>query len=75
VVEEPFWREQFAASGGTAVMGPQLEGLDNLTIDSGEWPCVAAQCIISVQCVYCIHALLVQVVFMHALCIGLQTWW
>jgi hypothetical protein len=36
VVEEAFWREQFADSGGTAVMGAQLTGLGNFTIDSGE---------------------------------------
>lgn len=36
VVEEPFWREQFAASGGTAAMGAKLQGLQNFTIDSGE---------------------------------------
>jgi hypothetical protein len=45
LVEEEFWREQFADTGGTAVIGSQ--GLENFTIDNqchphshshGEWP-------------------------------------
>jgi hypothetical protein len=36
VVEEAFWREQFASTGGTAVMGSQ--GLESFTIDSGKLP-------------------------------------
>ncbi|WIA31940.1 hypothetical protein OEZ86_002799 [Tetradesmus obliquus] len=43
VVEEPFWREQFAASGGTAAMGAKLQGLQNFTIDS-EDPCNVVDC-------------------------------
>eukprot|EP00883_Tetradesmus_obliquus_P005433 jgi/Sobl393_1/1585/SZX64196.1 len=43
VVEESFWREQFAASGGTAAMGAQLQGLQSFTIDS-EDPCNVVNC-------------------------------
>ncbi|WIA11808.1 hypothetical protein OEZ85_011900 [Tetradesmus obliquus] len=43
VVEEPFWREHFAASGGTAAMGAKLQGLQNFTIDS-EDPCNVVDC-------------------------------
>jgi hypothetical protein len=40
LVEELFWRQQFADTGGSAVMGSQ--GLENFTIKSGEWPSTLA---------------------------------